>query len=534
ATFIWISNMPVLIPSDMSVVSLSLSQLSPDEPLLSQSLTLSSISTAMSSNIPTIPAGCIIPFSTIIGHREGPTMGCTRTFKATPTAPTSPRLRTMLKEKLLIETWLNGVDSDSSVHAPWTHATQADSSAWKAEGSAHSPESFKERIELSRREKSSKTTQTFPSLSKRNRNSNRDALVFEREIILNTGKGKSKRVSLQAPATRMDPEVVDMISELKDLNAFFKEQETILETPPALSLPSLIISNSHFSMPVSLESSGNLSSVGTPLALAARRGKKMLPRLTFKKAAGATDYPSMPTAFLGTPSAYSPNFQFSANAAAKSSMDVREMITSLRSQCGPIDSDPEEDEYSICVASVESDEEAANDDDDEWAFADGLVDTSELTESVFLPACSPPETVPSASAPPATPLPPCPGPQRASVRSILKSSKSVRFASLPHERKVSVVNKPSAQKASVARAQSTLVRPKSLNPSPVKTSSLPSRHAGQRRATIPVSFRPDSSAEVPSTAKTTHSAGRHSLSRVFSSANPRKEKENRPFETVNS
>jgi hypothetical protein len=54
----------------------------------------------------------MVPLATIIGHQDGPTMSRhypRRTLalpKATLTSPTPPRLRTMLKEKLLVETWL--------------------------------------------------------------------------------------------------------------------------------------------------------------------------------------------------------------------------------------------------------------------------------------------------------------------------------------------------------------------------------------------------------------------------------------------
>ncbi|KAJ7890498.1 hypothetical protein B0H14DRAFT_3855309 [Mycena olivaceomarginata] len=446
--------MASLYSSGLGLPSLDVGLCVHDDSLLSESLTLSSLSTSTSST-PPIPAGCMVPLATIIGHQDGPTMSRhypRRTLalpKATLTSPTPPRLRTMLKEKLLVETWLNNVAFDSSEHTPWGDIDNTESAPWKSEGSLYSPHVFQSKMSLARRNRSPALTEqeTTPavSTSTSRRSSNRNALVFEREIILNSG-GRSTRMSLQASAKAMDPGVADMISELQNLNSFFKEQEAKpSDRPVAPPPPSLIVSNSHFSLPVSLESFGN-TTPDAPLALAARRGKKMLPPLSVKPSPAENEYPSIPTAFLGSPSAYSPKFEF-ASHPNRPSMDLQQMVTSLRSQCAPLNPGKPK---------------AGDGGDDEWAFADGLLDTysprpfdSEFVKKPLLPDMvdyaaesldSPPSLnrghspapshrspVSTLSAPPSTPLPPCPA-QRTSVRSILKSSKSVRFASLPNER----------------------------------------------------------------------------------------------------
>ncbi|KAJ6518833.1 hypothetical protein C8R45DRAFT_884998, partial [Mycena sanguinolenta] len=441
------------LPSDRSLdVSLCVH----DDSLLSESLTLSSLSSSTSST-PPIPAGCMVPLATIIGQ-DGPTLSRrlssrkSGSGRATLTSPTPPRLRTMLKEKLLVETWLNGVGFDSPELTPWGGINNAEPSSWKSEGSLYSPQVFKTKMAIARRNRSPELTaqEATPIMGETShRSSNRNALVFEREIILNSG-GQSTRVSLQASSKSMDPGVADMISELRNLNSFFKEQETKPSGRPAP--PSLIVSNSHFSLPVSLESSGNLTPKA-PLALAARRGKKMLPPLSVKPSSGENEYPSIPTAFLGSPSAYSPKFEF-ASHPHRPSMDLQQMVTSLRSQCAPLN-----------PGSTGVDGEV-----DEWAFADGLLNTysprpfdSEFVKKPLLPdmvdyaaesltadtpasssrgsvvslhhcpSPSDPRPGSTLNPPPSAPLPPRPA-QRTSVRSILKSSKSVRFASLPNER----------------------------------------------------------------------------------------------------
>ncbi|KAJ6591573.1 hypothetical protein DFH09DRAFT_1417356, partial [Mycena vulgaris] len=446
--------------------SLDLSHYLLDDSLLSESLTLSSLSSSTSST-PPIPAGCMVPLSTIIGHHEGPTMSrrtsLRKASKATLTSPTPPRLRTMLREKLLVETWLVSlplaVDPDPSDHTPWGGIDNADPIPWKPEGSICTPGAFKTKMAFARRNRtpeSLKGQDPTPSISITapldicQKTANRNALVFERQIILDSG-GKSSRLSLQASAKSMDPEVAEMISELQNLNSFFKKQEAHSDHTVAPLPPSLIVSNSHFSLPVSLESSGNLTP-GVPLALAARRGKKMLPPLSCKPSSDEIAYPSMPTAFLGSPSAYSPKFEF-ASDPNRCSMDLQQMVTSLRSQCASMDSGAPLD-----AANMENEfQTMAGGEDDEWAFADGLLGLynsrpfdSDFVKKPLLPhmvdyaeeslADGPSSSTDRhfANAPPSTPLPPCPASQRASVRSILKSSKSVRFASLPNERPASV------------------------------------------------------------------------------------------------
>ncbi|KAJ7668302.1 hypothetical protein B0H17DRAFT_220260 [Mycena rosella] len=566
------------LPSDTSAGSLDLSHYALDDSLLSESLTLSSLSSSTSST-PPIPAGCMVPLSTIIGHHEGPTMfrraSSRRVSKATLTSPTPPRLRTMLREKLLVESWLHSVDSDQSDHTPWAGIDNVKAIPWKSEGSIHTPAAFKTKMAFARRNRSaeSKEQDSTPSIFVTapagicQRTANRNALVFEREIILDSG-GTSRRLSLRASAETMDPEVAEMISELQNLSSFFKKQESSSSdhavAPP--QPPSLIVSNSHFSLPVSLESSGNLKP-GVPVALAARRGKKMLPPLSFKPASDEDAYPSMPSAFLGSPSAYSPKFEFASDPNRRS-MDLQQMVTSLRSQCASIDSGAP----FAAADSVTALPTAANGEDDEWAFADGLLGLynshpfdSDFVKKPLLPhmvdyaeeslADDPLYTRPISvlNAPPSTPLPPCPASQRASVRSILKSSKSVRFASLPNERPVSIaVPAIRAPRRSLGpsispRKPPVPLRPRShttvrptipapLRSPPPKPTATPGRSPGQRRATTPAaSCRLTSPASSPvrpcastmgSPPKSAASSGRNSLSRVFSNATAPKEKEN--------
>ncbi|KAF7309800.1 Methylenetetrahydrofolate reductase [Mycena indigotica] len=541
------------ISPDSSLESLDRVRYTPDDSLLAESLTLSSLSSSTSTT-PPIPAGCMVPLSVIIDHHDGPVMfhsSPTKTpSKATLTAPTPPRLRTMMKEKLLIETWLvnmNGVDPDIAGHTPWSGIPIEDPIPWKSEGSLHTPQAFKSSISSARRQ-----TPTQIVVSKRK--SNRNALVFEREIILQSNDGKANRVSLQAS---MEPEVAAIVSELQDLNSFFKQEQSSALPPP----PSLIISNSHFSLPVSFESPAKqMPKSSIPLAM--RRGK-MLPPVSINSLCNQTEYPGMPTAFLGSPSTYSPKFEF-ASQPRRRSMDLRDMVTSLRSQCASM-----EPARPIDTRAIEVTPPGTPRPDDEWAFADGILDfyspspfKSEFVkkplrvdlveyaaESLSTRSSSRAESLAVIpSAPPSTPLPPCPPIQRVSVRSILKSSKSVRFA---EEVEVEIPKNPAPEPSprNSASSKPRELRPRSMlhdplrSPPPKPLPVLRPRPPHQRRATTPASFgsssnpasspnksrlcvtntntniNASSGGSIPASSST---GGRHSLGRVFG-----KDKENK-------
>jgi len=313
----------------------------------------------------------------------------------------------------------------------------------------------------------------------------RETLVFERDITIQT-HGQSKRWSLQVPAKEMNPEMVDMMLELHDLKSYFGDKPDSVDrneylSRDALVPPTLVLSNSTLVIPISLDSSPNLI---LDVPLAARRGKKIPQELTLKNEGDNMPYPSMPTAFLGSPTNYSPKFEH-ANQANEPSMDLGEMIASLRARCASLgschssatrtcDDAKPPDPSRISMTSFYEDG-----DDSEWTFADSLTNTygdksfsddtlkSMMLSNTDLGIGSPggSETATSVSAidsassksnfhptraqlrrpsarnflDPATPPPTSPLPAKPAlsstkhVRGILKSTKSVRFASLPDD-----------------------------------------------------------------------------------------------------
>lgn len=315
----------------------------------------------------------------------------------------------------------------------------------------------------------------------------REALVFEREITSETD-GQSNKRSSQVPPNEMNTEIVCMMLESHEIDSCFvkglDDDNERVRIQVEMVPPTLVLSNSTLAIPLSLDSSPNLAPE-TPLAV--RRGKKLPPALNLKDQ-NDLPYPSIPTAFLGSPSTHSPKFEY-ANYTDEPSMDLDDMVANLRSQCASLGSRvcpaariyKEESCHSSRISMASFSEEPGG---DEWAFADNLMNSysdksflddfsrSAVLSGVVLDldirnsvefdsdtsASALDSTSPKASTlagtranshprpraqnflghistpPPTIPLPRRPALSPAKpVRGILKSTKSVRFASLPNE-----------------------------------------------------------------------------------------------------
>ncbi|KAG6821201.1 hypothetical protein H0H93_004022 [Arthromyces matolae] len=409
-------------------------------------------------------------------------------FKISTSIPTPPRMGRMLLEPLCLDKWLYTVtlQSLSPGHTPWDGGPPVRKRPWIPSGSAFSPDTFKQDLDAARAGYRRSTSLSISSTRTKGRRKSqsgsefRKALVFEREITLQTD-GERKRWSLQVPAETMNPEMVDIMLELQDLNSYFKDSLANLDAstltldkereklgPP----PALVVSNSHSSFPLLCEA----SATSTPrhesvVPLAARRGKRLLPPLSLARKVENDPYPGIPTAFLGSPSTYSPKYENVA-AGVGPSLDLEHMVSNLRMQCDfqrRVDDSDTFDITSSELSFAAAASENNNSDSDDWAFAVSFLDSfdsqgthlqSSQAESHPVlqskPLISPNNlsktgTIPSASlAPrahcpakpppspvPTIPLPPLPSPTASlrdtspSPRGILKSCKNVRFASLP-------------------------------------------------------------------------------------------------------
>lgn len=614
-----LSTQVALCPQSPSLSTLDLSHESNSNlpHLLADSVSLGSLWSLASDidtcAVPAFPLGCMIPMfnvgfksnlETLAGDRgvEGLFEHNSRP-NVTITVPTPPRLRTMLQENICVKKWAVSLSLSAHIfffdspkqnitavkppgHRPWGTAIRAKVSAWTPEGSMHTPEAFRGALASTRYRSGDSDCDSPVPFPARHRisGSYRDALVFEREITLRTGD-TTQRWSLQVPASSMKPEMVDMMLELRNLNSFFKrsvESDTIAESvlQPCVGPPALVVSNSQSVMPLSLESSAALDRPDSPeifLPLAERRGKKLPAQLRCEPAHLRNSYPGIPTPFLGTPSAYSPDFELSSNK--RTSMNLKDMISSLRNQ-GTILHDKsdtliiEEEPLvnHLPLPLTPTTPASALADDDDWAFADGLLDRYSHSSTIGDPVAhaelrldeSLVEVVTTDIADVDDPssrlndnaagesvspeLRPCEFPHYPSIatsmsppRSILKRCKNVRFASLPRDKRLSIfpighsiprpsvtatsqtqadaaseAPRPSLEAAGLERSErSAPPRPLSLAP-PVpafvqKISRTSPRTPFRKASSPPINSRPVSQPHVKPT-------GRHSLGGMINSA----------------
>ncbi|KAG6832267.1 hypothetical protein H0H87_002163 [Tephrocybe sp. NHM501043] len=413
-------------------------------------------------------------------------------FKVLTSIPTPPRMKNLLLEPLCIDKWVETIymRAPPPNHIAWQPAVAKECS-WVASGSLFSPGDFKRALHIARSDSRNAFAPfaMFNSVlsrtnGRRSSGSNRKALVFEREITLNA-EGQAKRWSLQIPAETMNPEMVDIMLELQDLNSYFKNSLAGLDESVAViekeksklssEPPALMVSDSHRSFPLynnppeQFEASQRIASV-PPVPIAARRGRSLLPPLAITPKVEKDPYPSIPTAFLGSPSAYSPKFE-GVVAGDGPSLNLEHMVANLRSQCAlpqAVDeASPQSPGFSpLSEISFAAPSDQDNSSDDDWAFAVSFLDgygnntaviNADQTEPPFYQKSKPGEDVVpkssnelltprvrsaalSPSPVPSMPLPPLPTSMlrdpsviSSSPRGILKSSKNVRFASLPEK-----------------------------------------------------------------------------------------------------
>jgi hypothetical protein len=331
---------------------------------------------------------------------------------------------------------------------------------WMREGSIYPPEllqvlsrSHRRSLEYSGQNQHDTVSESPPcsptsAFSPDNRASQyREALVFEREVTL-TSAGGRKRCSVQVKVDDLDPETLDMMLELRDLNNFFSEQSPSavqdLEAVGAECKPAIMVSTSTVAMPISLSSTGTLALPEHDLVpLAVRRGCRVPTRLQVKKDKEIA-YPGVPTPFLGTPSSYRIDF----TPKDVSGMEVEDMVKDLRARCNqflkPNSVQPHtvprmkiekfESSYSGELASISEVSEESEEQDD-WAFADDLMqqwgdDPMFGTQLSPIPLSQEVTSRSSSPGSPALSVPIRPQSSASSLRSILKSpklTKVVRF-----------------------------------------------------------------------------------------------------------
>jgi hypothetical protein len=199
--------------------------------------------------------------------------------------------------------------------------------------------------------------------------------------------GRPRRWSLSVPPSYLGTEIITRRLESQRIDAITGAESTqsnASNDDPSLPLPAIKVSTSTATIAISFPGSPERPTP-TPEPLAIRRGQKMLAPLKVHSAQlVAEEYPGIPTAFLGTPSAYSPHFHFTSSIAQVNakSIPIGDMISALRSQAASLKvSSPVEDcaplldipPSSANSLSASSSDIAPNISEDDWAFAQDLM-----------------------------------------------------------------------------------------------------------------------------------------------------------------
>ncbi|KAH9884799.1 hypothetical protein C8Q73DRAFT_349537 [Cubamyces lactineus] len=344
-----------------------LSSLSGDN-LLSTSLSLLSASGSSHSldDVPPFPTSSrpsiFLPElgDSLLGPKSANSNFSTGDDRLRTTVPTGPRLKLMMLEPASVAGWIASVPS--ALKPPCAQEEElmnaaADSPLWVPEGSMFSPQAFA----LRRRQHASITASDSSSSTSP---SDWDVSDCSEDLTL---------ISIEASVSSISCSISE------NENLCIKVQET--DTSVQLIVPTIMVSNSTAILPVSLESSQNLT---RELPLAVRRGKKPPPALSLGQPLKASDrdsYPDIPTPFLGSPTTCTPTVEVSSTALT-SEISLSAMCADLRSRLPPPPFSPTQfaaipladtsvgscDLVDSSRLSISSDM-----DDEEWAFAKDLV-----------------------------------------------------------------------------------------------------------------------------------------------------------------
>ncbi|KZP25567.1 hypothetical protein FIBSPDRAFT_1041399 [Athelia psychrophila] len=464
--------------------------------------------------------------------------------------PTGPRVRATLGEIVNVRRWTKEATPPlGSSRGPFLLKTNSSPYMQLSHRPINASASHEWSFE------SNETTNTRDDIEQADAPCNRNALIFEREITLQEN-GHTKRVSLQVPANRMNPEMVDMMLELRGLSSYFANAQPDEDTAASQAPPTLIVSSSSVSTTLSFDSAASAASeehieIQSPKAL----------------------------------------IEHSAQSESKGgrrpqSMNLTEMMVSLRSRCASFGS--------AISATTSADDEASRvsmasfsnreDDDDEWAFADTLMNTYGETSAIsgdsgtmlegdssgdtstILGSMSRSEGLPSPGIlkvrgktpqsfaqdtvydnlppPPTSPLPSLPIPQDISfedlaqtassiptpnspmvkhqVRGILKACKSVRFAYLSDSESqtsdATDISAPAPVTLPSATTRKLPAKPARVGSAPISPKKLPTgRRVSDSAAVRPTTRRPsilppDSTSKAGLNSKRGKLAvGRHSI-----------------------
>ncbi|KAI0091655.1 hypothetical protein BDY19DRAFT_904278 [Irpex rosettiformis] len=337
---------PPCVTSD----SLDLTELisrNPTESILNASITFLSLtdSTRSLHSSPSIPSTFSRPI--VVTLSPGHTL-FDRSKEATAgmTIPTVPRLKRIIKEPIAVARWAESITSSPLLdHEPWESADVEDvpRTGWTPSGSMFSREALRTALRKTRLPHSESWTLVIQT-----------ALEHEDSFL-----------------DRSEASI--MLSNIVNVSA------CIGNSTKDDMVPTILLSNSTAVMPLPLESAQSVSQLASaPRGLAVRRGRSGPPALPLPSLpVPATDlYPSIPTPFRGSPTAYSPKFEF-YDPNVDFTMDLEAMCQDLRLRCPPLappspvfltSEGPLLDVSPVLASPTDTDS-------DEWDFARELLET---------------------------------------------------------------------------------------------------------------------------------------------------------------
>ncbi|KAH9992982.1 hypothetical protein BJV74DRAFT_833905 [Russula compacta] len=331
-------------------------------------------------------------------------------------SPTPERLRNVPQLKPVLKTWISAVPGLSPPDmAPWSPPREKLHYVWVPEGSFFPPSYLKRCLRerygpvdphpsstlgTSRLAATSKPVSRpeSPSGSRPLRrcasHSTRQTRVPDCTLAYTPisypsvrARTKLRRWSLGVPPSYLGTELIIRRLESQRIDAITGTESAQSDASidaPSLPLPAIKVSTSTTTIAISLPGSPE-GPAAAPEPLAIRRGQKMPVPLTLNSPKRAPEeYPSIPTAFLGTPSAYTPHFQLTSSITQldAESLPIGDMISALRSQaaslkvsspaetCPSLLGIPHPSANSLSAASSDIVQSVS---DDDWAFAQDLM-----------------------------------------------------------------------------------------------------------------------------------------------------------------
>ncbi|KJA28015.1 hypothetical protein HYPSUDRAFT_34285 [Hypholoma sublateritium FD-334 SS-4] len=321
---------PIRPPASFSTSSLDIKLLVRThcmQSLLSESVTLDSLSSIAPDSPPDFPPTKPSTF-TFVGLGDHLKLFSTSVNQFTDvqaksttmiSIPTLPRLKCMFKECLSIKKWAeNSIGWQAPGHNPWMSTQTYVSRDWIPEGSSFSPEGFSIALFKARH----RCNDLHPSPC----------------FVPSTGSPPEEGPSLEScpqDNLKFDAELESSrISQFEDLSRDVSHISNLNRTANKLSLPALVVSDSHFTFPIPFESTSSI--VGdTSGTLARRRGREVPPRLFLGQRETTSDlpYPDIPSAFWGLSSLETPHERYHLDLGNTATLRLEDMINNLRLQC---------------------------------------------------------------------------------------------------------------------------------------------------------------------------------------------------------